>query len=150
MRLVAGMVRHLGMPDTHSRRWVPVWMVVGALLFVLLCGRAEAGDTVIGFDDVPPDTPVATQDHARGVDFGMPPYSSLPPTSQIPSVLCCYPITRTAPIGHSSQVADLSWHSTEEWQAGMFGSCGRSQSGQIWSMQSSPNRSKLNESSRAQ
>jgi hypothetical protein len=89
--------------------------------FVLLMPAAHAADTVIGFDDVPPNTPITTQYHALGVDFELPPYGSLPASSQIPAVWCCIPITRTSPPGHSSQVASISWSSTEIWTPGVFG-----------------------------
>src|SRR5262249_12272467 len=66
----------------------PFWSVV------------QAADTTIPFDDVPADTFLDTQFHDKGVDFGFPPYASLPSTSQVPSVVCCTPITRAAPSGH--------------------------------------------------
>jgi hypothetical protein len=84
-------------------------------------GVAHAADTVITFDEVAADTFLNTQFHDRGVDFGYPPYASLPETSQIPVVTCCTPITRAAPAGHASQVASISTARTEFWFSGMFG-----------------------------
>src|SRR6266571_8814003 len=88
----------------------------------LLTVLAHAADTVITFDDVPANTFLDKQYRDRGVDFGFPPYASLPPTSQIPNVVCCTPITRAAPSGHSRQVASISNARTEFWISGMFGS----------------------------
>lgn len=83
---------------------------------------AHAADTIITFDDVAANTFLDTQYHDKGVDFGFPPYASLPPTSQIPNVVCCSPITRVAPAGHSSQVVSISDAQTEFWISAMFGS----------------------------
>ena len=91
------------------------------ILLALNCGRAQCADTTITFDDVPPTTPVETHYHSQGVDFGLPPYGSLPPTSQVPAVWCCFPITRPAPTGYSSQVASIHEGGGEFYLAGLFG-----------------------------
>jgi hypothetical protein len=96
-------------------------LILWALLSPFFCSHAQAADTVITFDNLPPSTWLTTQYQAQGVQFGMPPYSSLPTNSQIPSVLCCIPVTLAAPPGHSNQVAYVSGSAQEEWQAGMFG-----------------------------
>jgi hypothetical protein len=106
-------------------QWDARWpRLLSAFVFLigLLCEVAYAGDTVITFDDVPANTFLDTQFHDRGVDFGLPPYGSLPATSQIPAVSCCVPITRDAPTGHASQVASISDAQSEFWISGMFGS----------------------------
>src|SRR4029077_9715430 len=102
-------------------RWLRL-LSVFIFLINLLCEVAHAGDTIITFDDVPTDTSLDTQFHDRGVDFGLPPYGSLPATSQIPVVSCCIPITRAAPAGHASQVASISDAHAEFYIAAMFGS----------------------------
>jgi hypothetical protein len=92
-----------------------------ALLATMAWSAAFAANTVITFDDVAVDTPLGSQYHSKGVDFGYPAY--YPATSQLPGTayLCCIPITRAAPSGHSSQVANMSWSSTEVFGPGMFG-----------------------------
>jgi hypothetical protein len=92
------------------------------LLFLSLCIVAHAADTVINFDNLPPDTPVDTQYHSQGVDFGFPPYASLPASSQVPpAVTCCSPIIRAAPPNHASQVLDISSGRGEFFTPGVFG-----------------------------
>jgi hypothetical protein len=98
-----------------------VLAVVALILVALMCRPARSADTTITFDDLPPNTPVIAQYHKLGVDFGLPPYASLPPTSKVPTVSCCIPITRTAPSGYSSQVASISWSSNEFYNPGLFG-----------------------------
>jgi hypothetical protein len=82
-------------------------------------GLSCCADTVIGFDDLPVNASVNAHYHAQGVDFGLPPYS--PGDSHIPGMACCFPITRAAPSGHSSQVANISISGGEFTQPGMFG-----------------------------
>jgi len=133
---IASVVILLGAPPllaaskakTTLRRWASfrwrLFLSWGAIFvaFGALGNVAIAADTVITFDDVPPNTEVATHYHAQGVDFGFPPYAALPPTSQIPgAVLCCLPLTRVSPSGHTSQVADIALSGTEIWTAALFG-----------------------------
>jgi hypothetical protein len=99
-------------------------LVLPLLMAIPFVTAARAADTVITFDDIAADTFLTPQNfHDRGVDFGLPPYASLPPGNQVPSMACCTPITRAPPPGHSSQVASISFASTTEfWISGMFGS----------------------------
>jgi hypothetical protein len=135
MGILTGLIRLYRTNETQIRHWdyVPgprTFFSIFILCFSL-CGpalRAQptglscCADTVIRFDDLPANVSVTAHYRPQGVDFGLPPYSSLPPASQIPlGIRCCFPRVRVAPSGHSSQVADISTSGGEFFQPGMFG-----------------------------
>lgn len=99
----------------------PLTWIFVSVLSALVCNPTRAADTVIGFDNLPPNTGVTHQYLAEGVDFGFPPYAALAPTSQIPTIWCCLPSIRLAPAGHPSQVASISTSGSEFFHAGTFG-----------------------------
>ena len=72
----------------HYMIGVRVLALIGALTFTSL--GAQAADTVIGFDDLPPNTVVTNQYASAGVVFEAPPGCRVPArrTRQWPRATC--------------------------------------------------------------
>src|SRR6476469_3973319 len=101
MRIDSGLIRRYRKSEKRIRLSRPVCMWAALFAVSLACWSLCAvtvsaqpstvccPDTIIRFDDLPPNVSVTTHYHAQGVDFGLPPYATLLPSSQIPLGMAC-------------------------------------------------------------